>query len=247
MLTEKKWPPDAVLRLLALIFLCLGAGMIIMALIPFAVRHLGWQVAPRTLALVVGTVAFHGGALVAVWIFLRQTNHRFADAFGLRNGPWTRVIWLGVAALAVVLPLAWMLSQASAGFFKLFSYDAPQQEAVQLLQSVESPWLKVYLCVFAVGFAPLVEEVLFRGIFYPAIKQLGYPRAALWGTAVVFGAIHLNLMTFLPLVLLAIVLTKLYEATNNLLTSILAHSLFNGVNVALLLFAQRYPDLLPPP
>jgi membrane protease YdiL (CAAX protease family) len=37
-------------------------------------------------------------------------------------------------------------------------------------------------------------------------------------------------MTFLPLVVLAVALTWLYEATNNLLAPILAHSLFNMAN-----------------
>ena len=50
------------------------------------------------------------------------------------------------------------------------------------------------------------------------------------GTALLFAASHSNTMTFVPLVLLAFMLTWLYERTGNLLTSILAHSTFNLVN-----------------
>jgi membrane protease YdiL (CAAX protease family) len=42
-------------------------------------------------------------------------------------------------------------------------------------------------------------------------------------------------MNFLPLFVLALVLTVLYEKTNNLLAPIAAHSAFNAVNFAMLL------------
>ena len=74
---------------------------------------------------------------------------------------------------------------------------------------------------------------MFRGVLYPAIKQLGYPRTALWGTAALFAAIHGNLPIFLPLMALGLALALLYEVTNNLLASITAHGLFNAVNVVL--------------
>jgi membrane protease YdiL (CAAX protease family) len=45
-------------------------------------------------------------------------------------------------------------------------------------------------------------------------------------------------MIFLPLTLLALALTWLYERTNNLLAPILAHSLFNGVNFLLFIIER---------
>jgi len=41
---------------------------------------------------------------------------------------------------------------------------------------------------------------------YPWIKQSGFPRLALWGTAILFAAIHFNLATFIPLAALALML-----------------------------------------
>ena len=91
----------------------------------------------------------------------------------------------------------------------------------------------------AVLLAPVAEEVLFRGILYPAIKQAGHPWVALWGTALLFAAVHMNLVTFLPLAVLALVLTALYERTNNLLAPITAHVLFNALNFVTLLVLQH--------
>jgi hypothetical protein len=80
----------------------------------------------------------------------------------------------------------------------------------------------IYFGVVAIVVAPVVEEILFRGILYPAIKELGRPRLALWGTAILFALSHENAMSLLPLTFLALVLTWLYERTDNLLAPIAA-------------------------
>ena len=49
----------------------------------------------------------------------------------------------------------------------------------------------------------------------------------------------MNLVTFVPLLVLALVLTALYERTNNLLAPITAHVLFNALNFVMLLLMQQ--------
>ena len=78
-------------------------------------------------------------------------------------------------------------------------------------------------------------------------KGFGFPRLAFWGTAVVFGLVHFNVVTFVPLVTFALALNLLYEKTGNLLSCIVAHSLFNGLNLGLLLIVQRLLEQQPSP
>jgi hypothetical protein len=99
---------------------------------------------------------------------------------------------------------------------------------------------RVVFGLAAVLLAPVVEEILFRGILYPAIKQRGYPGFALWGTSLLFAAIHSNLMTFVPLTVLALALVWLYEKTDTLLAPIAAHAVFNAANFFLFVYG---PDL----
>ena len=82
-----------------------------------------------------------------------------------------------------------------------------------------------------------------RGVFYPLIKQAGYPRIAVWGSSLLFAAIHVNLATFLPLTLLAVVFVWLYERTQTLLAPIIAHALFNGVNFILMMYESEVTEL----
>jgi membrane protease YdiL (CAAX protease family) len=105
-----------------------------------------------------------------------------------------------------------------------------EQQAVQTLQ-LASTWLpRLALAVVTILLAPVAEEILFRGILYPWIKEAGFPRLALWGNALLFAAVHANLMTFMPLTVLALALTFLYEKTDNLLAPIATHAVFNGMN-----------------
>jgi membrane protease YdiL (CAAX protease family) len=173
--------------------------------------------------------------------FLREHQTSWAEGFGFSNQRRQAVL-LGMLAAVIFLPVGWGLQQASAlvmTHLPHFKLEPQEQLPVHALRVSMSWGGRVAMAVAAVLLAPLAEEVLFRGILYPAIKQAGHPRLALWGTALLFAAVHLNVATFVPLTVLALVLTALYEWTNNLLAPIAAHVLFNAFNVVLLVVLQQ--------
>src|SRR2546423_9204118 len=102
--------------------------------------------------------------------------------------------------------------------------------AIKVVNSTYAERYKFFFGMTAIDLASLDEESLFRGILYPFIKQLGYPRVAMWITSLVFGAIHMNLVVFLPLTFLGLVLVFVYEKTDKLVAPIVTHALFNAVN-----------------
>jgi membrane protease YdiL (CAAX protease family) len=73
---------------------------------------------------------------------------------------------------------------------------------------------------------------------YPFVKQLGWRRLAWFGVSFAFALIHDAAATFVPLFVLALALTWLYEKTDNLLAPIAAHSLFNAANLVILCFVK---------
>ena len=42
----------------------------------------------------------------------------------------------------------------------------------------------IYLGIFAVVLAPVAEEFIFRGVLFPFVKQLGWPKLAWFGVSV---------------------------------------------------------------
>jgi membrane protease YdiL (CAAX protease family) len=238
-LLNKPWRLETFERRLLAVLLCFCAGFSAGALVG---RFSGEHTAnPSTGRMVIATLSFQGAGLVFMIRFLQEHQVSWAEGFGFRNH-WTRAVLLGVVVSLLFLPLGWGLQEASWQLLTRvphFNLKPEEQQAVHALRAAASWTNRLALGVAAILLAPVAEEMLFRGILYPAVKQAGYPHLALWGTSVLFAAVHTNLLTFVPLTVLALVLTALYERTNNLLAPITAHAMFNALNFGQLLLQEH--------
>lgn len=235
MLSEKPWKLEQVILLLAGILVCFS----FISLTGAVVLHLYGQEKPDLSslpAIIVGTMSIQGSILfgtgLVVWWY--RLNWKEAFGFSTRNAPYA--ILLGWLAAVAFVPISYLLQFDSFELLTRLHFKTPEQQAVLTLQNAQSWDSRIYFIAFTVLVAPLAEELLFRGVLYPVIKQSGFPRIAWWSTALLFGAIHLNLVNFFPLVVLGLALVWLYEITNNLLASITAHAVFNAINVTVLYF-----------
>ena len=191
------------------------------------------------LAMAVSALSFQGACIPLLWHFVRQHGLRLREGFGLNANP-RHALLLGVTAAFAFIPVAFGLQFGISMIAKMLNLDLPEQQAVYILRLADSWMDRLALGLLVVVVAPLAEEGLFRGVFYPAIKGFGYPQAAMWGTSMLFGLIHFNAWNFLPLLVLAVVLVKLYEKTGNLLACIACHATFNLFNFLMLLFAEKF-------
>jgi membrane protease YdiL (CAAX protease family) len=104
----------------------------------------------------------------------------------------------------------------------------PAEQAIAMLD----PWLVVVAIVI---FAPIAEELFFRGIVFNAwLREAGRIWAYV-GSAALFAAIHLSLESLLPIFLLGLALAWVYQRTGSLLAPITMHATVNGISVALAL------------
>ena len=179
---------------------------------------------------------------VAVWF---QVNRRLyqspislAAAFGFNRKNTGRCLLLGLATGLGLVLIAMALALMSSVLIQAFGDQVEPQKLVKLIAEEsakqENIGPLIFFVVMAVAVAPVAEEILFRGILYPAIKQIGYPRVAAIGTALLFALFHVNLLTFASLTVVALGLIALYEFTDNLLAPITAHAVFNASNLIML-------------
>jgi len=179
-----------------------------------------------------GAIFLDGMILVCVGLFLRESRVSWREAFGLDRERQRKAVALGLRAAVMFVPLemAWMF------LAQLLLVNPVAQPLVKALEKTDlSLAEKALMGVLAVFLAPLAEEMVFRGILYPTIKQAGFPRTALWVTSLLFGTIHLNLIAFVPLTAFSLLLIYIYEKTDSLWASITAHSLFNLTSFAALM------------
>ena len=173
--------------------------------------------------LIVGAIIF----ALASFSRGRKPKH----VFGLRKRSKKYIIIITMAGMFVAY-IAVFIGSVISNF--LLSTGEPKkedlQEIVQTLMTNDDISLKIAIALSAIIFAPLIEEVIFRGYLYPVIKRFSHPIFSCVITSLLFAVIHSNLEGLIPLFLLAIVLTIFYEISKSIWVPILMHACFNGVN-----------------
>jgi len=233
MLSVKPWRAETVVQFGAALIFCICLG----ALVSGVLRHLGvsgFKEVDDFGNILIGTLSFQGATWLLALIFLKLHQVGWSAALGFRGPQLKRALLLALLAFAIILPTVWLVQWASVTTLTKLGWPPDHQLAVQLFENADSWYLRAYLGVFAAFLAPVAEEFIFRGVLYPFVKQLGWPRLAWAGVSFVFALIHDDAATFMPLFVLALALTWLYEKTDNLLAPIAAHSLFNAANLVIL-------------
>lgn len=243
MLSAKPWRAEAVIRFCTAQFVCLCLGLTAIGILhKFGVA--GFRHDNDFGNVLLGTLSFQGVTWILIPVFLRQHQIGWREAFGLRGPKLNQALLLVITLVIVILPIAWLLQTVSVSALTKLGWPPADQTAVALMAAAKSLWLKIYLGAFAVVLAPVAEEFIFRGMLFPFVKQLGYPRLAWFGTSALFALIHLDVAIVVPLFAFALALAWLYEKTDNLLAPIAAHSLFNAANLAVLYFEDPLNQLL---
>jgi membrane protease YdiL (CAAX protease family) len=139
---------------------------------------------------------------------------------------------VGAAAMVIV-------AEGGAYLIDYLAHNPHQQEIVQIFRGLHGSVAIGLFAAFAVLFAPFAEETLFRLLFF----NLGLRYSGFWGGAilsgVLFGLAHGDVFAAAPLALGGIVLCGVYYLTRNAYAPMLAHALFNGLSIALLLFFPK--------
>ena len=143
------------------------------------------------------------------------------------------VIWLGGFVWSAILNILRALGVVG---------EVPPQQLILLFTKGGDPVAIFVLVLFAIVAAPIIEELVFRGCVYRFFKSQMTLSAAQVFSGALFAVMHGNLLSFLPLVIVGVLLARVYEASGNLLTAICFHGLFNGFSL-LLLFIMSHSNL----
>jgi len=198
---------------------------------------LGWvqQAEKEAAAALVQGVLFHGVALFMVWLLMRARNCSWNAAFGMNWVCLKRALGQGLLSYVGILPVIFVISLVYQLFLYAAGYPVTLQDVVEIFLEPQSGWSLFCLMLLAVVVAPLVEEMLFRGILLPVLmKKIGLG-AAVVVSSILFALIHQHLPSLIPLFVLSIALSLLYVYSGSLWGAIVLHALFNGISICILL------------
>lgn len=174
------------------------------------------------------TALFYGITLIAALIYLKICGDDLKTA--LRIHP----IHIGSFFLIILLaftirPVAGFITLIGDLFFNDFTTNTMTQKVMANLG----------ISIFTTAILPgLVEETLFRGVFYSKVRKAN-PIKGILLTALFFGIAHMNFQQFCYAFFLGIVFGILVEATDSILSSITAHMVFNGSSLFLTYLISR--------
>lgn len=133
------------------------------------------------------------------------------------------------------------IALAAIAYFQLLeSVGVPrvQQPIIEMFSGLESPIWILAMAVFAVALAPIVEELIFRGILLPLlIGRIGLV-AGLVVSSLLFAFLHGHVQTMFPLVVVAVFFSFGYIFGQSIWVPVVMHGCFNGMNL-LTLFLQK--------
>jgi membrane protease YdiL (CAAX protease family) len=184
-----------------------------------------------------GTLIVGGPFFLAVaWVVDSYRNRHGASAaqFGLDPAAIPRGLWTGLLGYVGVLPV--MLGGAAGVQYlmKEMGHTPEMQEVMrQILQPDGPPWLRPLNIVYAAIGAPIVEEIVFRGVLMRYVKKLTTPWVAIAISAVLFGLVHGQLLPIVVTGILGVALGVVFERTGNLWSCIVLHMANNVMTLAI--------------
>ena len=199
----------------------------------------GWRlVFANSLVYCIGSVV----AIIVTLVLVKLTFVRGFKGWGLRLKTIPKDLGSAFVILLAIWPLVMAMIVAIMKIGKeLWGKDfrIPQHEQLELITTSAQLPLQIMIVLLAVVIAPLVEEMLFRGLFQTMIRShTGRPWLSVAVTSLLFAGVHQNAEHWPALFVLALGLGYAYEKSGSLLQPIFMHALFNGVTIASALAEQ---------
>jgi membrane protease YdiL (CAAX protease family) len=219
-------------------------------LIPFAIWLMGTATFQSIAHQFIGPLAgwrqqfmdnlvFCAGAVLTIAVILLIARFTFARGlrgFGLKPRTIPRDFgWAAVTLLAVWPIVLAMIVLVMAVGKALFGehFEIPQHVGLELITESPALALQILIVFLAVVIAPLVEEMLFRGLIQTTLRSyFGRPWLAIIITSALFASVHVNATHWPALFALAMGLGYSYEKSGSLFRPIFMHALFNATTIA---------------
>ena len=189
---------------------------------------------------IIGAFIAHALTLVLCWLVVTWGGRRpFWATLGWGWRPqfkWVHAVAVAVAMLALGALFEQVLPHSETEFERLLRI---------------SPAVRVAIALLAVLTAPLVEEIVYRGILYSALERAQGKALSVAVVTLIFALVHVpqyrqSLAVIAAVLSLSLVLTLIRAATGRLLPCVATHFVFNGIQAAVILLQkEKAPGIEP--
>jgi CAAX protease family protein len=179
------------------------------------------------------TLIMHVATFVAAWLVVTK----------IRRRPFWRTLgwgWIPQFKMVHAVGLAFLMY----GVAVSLQYALPDKETdlEKLLKMGMA--VRIMLAALAVATAPLIEEIVYRGVIYSSVDGLMGKGAAVTFVTLLFALVHApqywgSVASLTAILSLSFVLTLLRAWTGKLLPCVATHLVYNGIQAVGLLVAPQ--------
>ncbi len=203
-------------------YLCLIILVILVNMIP----ALGQTISDA--GLVVNIAVSEGIVLLPLLILVLTGGEKLSQLFPFHRIRFTTILWILLFTI-LIFPLS--------AFLNSFSMLFTENRVLQMSDDIVSASPVVMFLCMAV-FAPMCEELAFRGIVFGTYRKGGNILKAVLLSALLFGFMHMNFNQAIYAFAIGIFMALLVEATGSIWSSFLFHLIFNS-NAVITLFGSK--------
>ncbi|MDQ6788020.1 MAG: CPBP family intramembrane metalloprotease [Acidobacteriota bacterium] len=172
---------------------------------------------------IVLVIPAHALTLVLAWLVITKGNkYSFFEMVGWKWNGFK--FWHAPLLLTVFFSLAYLLT---------YIFGEQPNDFTKMLESSKTVvYLVVFLAIFS---APIVEEVIYRGVLYSAFQRRFGIRFGIFITTILFAGVHVfqyypSVAPIILIFLLSLTLTLIRAKTSSLLPCIAFHMIFNAIS-----------------
>ena len=187
---------------------------------------------------ILGIVPTHLLTLLLVWLVVTEWRKRpFWKTIGFE---WPRYASPLVSTFACILIAA---SLFVVGGLVTSRWGGSKTQLDLLVESsLAARFATAFVAVFT---APLVEELIYRGVLYSAVEQALGRAIAVGAISLLFAGVHVlqyqnNIAVIVVITLLSFTLTLVRAYTGKLLPSFVIHLVFNGIQSVIIVLAPFF-------
>ena len=220
------------------LYLILGAFVLVMNVL------LGYFIGNLPMALILQNMLINSIVIVLAWfVYIDRPLKIREDEKASKPGLKSRIAYI-IAGLGGI----WLFSQ-SLMYIVIRERDVIYENVVEKVFTVNPEFILglILTAVFALVLAPVLEELLYRGIFYKGFTMIGIKKdifrilfaASL--SSLIFATMHMNTVQFITAFVMGFYLCLVYEWHGRIWLSIILHSAYNFTGFVLNMLGTELP------
>jgi membrane protease YdiL (CAAX protease family) len=236
-----RWSIKDVIKVFVAYGILMFAGMPVVAQVFRAI--FGYTVlsvsASRSMALFI-TIFINGTICLYILYIVCAVHRQQVAALGLSLTNLSNNIKWGMKRYFLTIPVIMLAGFIINMVANYYGIVPEMQDVVRWILEEKSVFVLFSLIFLGIIVAPVIEEIMFRGFLQPALKNVLGRKYAIIASASVFAAVHMDVYAFLQIFILGVLLGYLYERTQTLAASIVAHILHNSLTLIFLLYFKFF-------